>query len=534
MYNPFILLRTMPYLKIVLFLFALFQQSPQEHDTLIKNGKVLDGTGNPWIKTDIAITNGHITAMGDFSQHSADRIIDATGLFVTPGFIDTHSHAAGGLSSRELSGAIPQLKQGITTVVINPDGGGAVDLSAQQKELTKYGLGINVGQLVPHGSIRRDIMGLENRVPTSDELRKMKDLVKSGMEAGALGLSTGLFYTPASYAETDEIIALASIAESHGGVHQSHIRDESDYSVGVVEAVREIIDISEATGIIGVISHIKALGPNVWGASKEITELINNARSNGVQIFADQYPYEASATSLMAALVPSWAAEGGRQDFLKRLEDSEKAEQIRSDMNLNLQRRGGAERISMRHVSFNRQLEGLTLQEIADQNQVTAVDTAINLLKEGSPGIVSFNMHADDIEHFMKQPWTITASDGGYVKMGDGVPHPRNYGTFPRRIRTYSLEKQVDDLSSAIRSMTSLPASVYGLTDRGILRPGLVADITIFDPDQIRDKAIFTDPHQLSEGVEYVFVNGIPAIYQGKPTSNKSGTILKRESHKKQ
>lgn len=525
----------MPYLKIVLFLFALFQQSPQEHDILIKNGKVLDGTGNPWIKTDIAISNGTISAMGNLGHLSADRVIDASGLFVAPGFIDTHSHAANGLSSEKLSHAIPQLTQGITSVVVNPDGGGAIDLSAQQKELTKYGLGVNVGQLVPHGAIRRDVIGLENRAPSPDELRKMKDLVESGMETGALGLSTGLFYTPASYAKTDEIIALASIAETYGGVHQSHIRDESDYSVGVVEAVKEIITISEETGIVGVISHIKALGPNVWGASKEITELINHARDNQeIQLFADQYPYEASATSLMAALVPSWAAEGGREDFLKRLDDSEKAEQIRSDMNLNLQRRGGAERITMRHVTFNRELEGVTLQEIAENNATTAIEAAIGLLKEGSPGIVSFNMHEDDIKQFMKQPWTMTASDGGYVEMGDGVPHPRNYGTFPRRIQNYSLELKVDDLASAIRSMTSLPASVYGLTNRGILRPGLVADITIFDADRIRDKATFTDPHQLSEGIEYVFVNGKPAIDEAKPTNKKSGTILKRESHKKE
>lgn len=514
-------------LLIILFLSTGISQT--DHDILITNGKVLDGTGNPWYKTDIAIQGNQIVAMGELQNHTAKRIIDASGLYIAPGFIDTHSHAAGGLSTQELSAARPQLAQGITTVVVNPDGGGSVDLIRQQEQLTEHGLGINVAQMVPHGSIRREVIGMDDRAPTRSELDEMKRLTEEGMKAGAVGMSTGLFYAPASYSETEEIIELAKIVHQYNGVHQSHIRDESDYTIGVVNAVQEIIDISEATGIVGIVSHIKALGPNVWGKSEEIVKLINEAREvKELQIFADQYPYEASATGLMAALVPRWATAGGRSAFLERLDDEETRLSIMVEMEENLARRGGADRIVMRHVSFNSEYEGVSLEEIASNRNLTAVEAALELLKLGSPGIVSFNMHPDDVEHFMKQPWAMTASDGGYVEKGDGVPHPRNYGSFPRKIREYVFERGVNDLASAIRGMTSLPATVYRLNDRGLLRPGFKSDIVIFDSQKIRDTATFTDPHQLSEGLIYVIVNGVPVIDNEEQTGLLPGEILKR------
>lgn len=517
--------------RIFLFITFLFTAgiSQTDYDILIINGKVLDGTGNPWYKADIAIQGNQIVAIGNIHESSANRIIDASGYFVAPGFIDTHSHAAGGLSSEELSAARPQLAQGITTVIVNPDGGGAVDLIRQQEQLTAHGLGINVAQLVPHGSIRREVIGMDDRPPSNTELDEMKRLMEEGMEAGAVGMSTGLFYAPASYSETSEIIEFAKIAHRYNGVHQSHIRDESDYSIGVVNAVQEIIDISEASGIVGIVSHIKALGPNVWGKSKELVHLIDEARYEmGLQIFADQYPYEASATGLMAALVPRWATAGGRGAFLERLNDEQTRLSIIGEMEENLARRGGADRIVMRHVSYDSNLEGVSLEEIASNRNKEAVETALELLTEGSPGIVSFNMHSDDVEYFMKQPWTMTASDGSYVAKGDGVPHPRNYGSFPRKIHKYVFERNVTDLSTAVRGMTSLPATVYRLNDRGLLHPRQKADIVIFDPATIRDLATFTEPHQLSEGMIYVIVNGIPVIDNAEQTGLLPGEILKR------
>jgi N-acyl-D-amino-acid deacylase len=515
---------------ISLFLFLLFTGSAQiEYDILIKNGQVLDGTGNPWYKADIAIIDNQIVAMGNLKDASANRVIDASGLYVSPGFIDTHSHAASGLIAEELSVGRPLLAQGITTVIVNPDGSGAVDLINQQNRLMEYGLGVNVAQMVPHSSIRREVVGLGDRAPTNTELREMKRLAEDGMKAGAVGMSTGLFYAPASYSETSEIVELAKVVHQYNGIHQSHIRDESDYSIGVVNAVKEIIEISEQSGIIGIVSHIKALGPNVWGKSQEIVDLINEARDQkGLQIFADQYPYDASATGLMAALVPRWATDGGRSAFLERLQNSETRSRIVADMEENLARRGGADRIVMRHVSFDSSLEGISLAEIADNKGTNAVEAALELLSQGGPGIVSFNMHADDIERFMKQPWTMTASDGAFVSKGDGVPHPRNYGSFPRRIKTYTVEQQITDLSTAIRSMTSLPATVYRIPNRGLLRPGMEADIAIFDLNQLQDKATFTDPHQLSEGMIYVLVNGQIAIDKAQQLGTLNGKILKR------
>ncbi len=519
-------------LYFLLFIFLLnpaAETTDPEYDLLIVNGKVLDGTGNPWYRADIAVTGDRIKAFGQLNGASAVRIIDATDFYVSPGFIDVHSHAAGGLADEKLSEARPLLSQGITTVIINPDGGGATDLAAQREQLQMHGLGVNVAQFVPHGAIRREVIGLDDVPPTPLELREMRNLVEKGMKIGAVGLSTGLFYAPASYAETGEIIELARVADEFNGIHQSHIRDESDYTIGVLAAVEELIEISRQSGIVGVVSHIKALGPNVWGTSMEIIEMIDKARDQeGLQIFADQYPYEASATGLSAALVPRWATAGGRQEFLNRLKSEETREKIMLEMEDNLARRGGADRIMMRNVRFDRSLEGKTLEDLAEDRGMTAVETALWLLQEGSPGIVSFNMRSDDVENFMRQPWTMTSSDGGLVEKGDGVPHPRNYGAFPRKLQTYSREQGVVDRGFAIRSMTSLSATVHRIPDRGLLRPGMVADIVVFDEDQLTDKATFTDPHQLSEGMIYVLVNGKPAIDEGELTGLFNGRILNR------
>jgi len=499
---------------------------PVKYDQLIINGRVLDGTGESWSEDAIAIKDDKIVKIGDITEAAADDTIDAEGLYVTPGFIDEHSHAASGLAKAELSEGKPLLLEGITTIVANPDGSGAVDQKKQREKLLENGIGVNVAQLVPFGSIRKMVMGMEDREPTAEEMDEMEQLVEEGMKHGAFGLSTGVFYSPQSYASTEEIVGLAKVAAEYGGVYQSHIRDESNYSVGVREAVNEVINIAEKAEILGIVDHIKALGPPVWGLSKQIVADIEQARASGVEIFASQYPYKASATSLIAALVPRWAEEGGYKALVKRLKDSDILPEVKADMEDNLARRGGADRIQFRRYRPDSTIEGKTLEEVAEEQDKTPLDMAVDLIKAGKPSIISFNMDEDDVNRFMQQPWTMTCSDGGLVKFGSGVPHPRNYGTFPRKIRKYVKEEHVLDLPAAIRSMTSLPAEVYNMDNRGVLREGAVADITIFDLDRMNDKATFQEPHQYSEGVEYVFVNGKLAVDEGELTDKKGGDVL--------
>ena len=498
------------------------------YDVLIRNGRVLDGSGNPWFYADVAIRGDRIAAVGDLAGAEADTVIDAGGLYVAPGFIDVHSHAGPGLATPELSAAHPLLAQGITTVFINPDGGGAVDLTEQRAGLEKDGLGVNVAPLVPHGSIRREVLGMADRAPTSEEMEAMKALVEAGMEAGAFGLSSGPFYAPGSFAETDELVELAKVAAAHGGVYQSHIRDESSYSVGLVAAVDEVIRVAREGALPGIVTHIKALGPPVWGFSGAVVERIERARADGVEVYADQYPYEASATGLAAALVPRWAEAGGRDSLLLRISDADVRPRLLADMKENLARRGGADRIQFRLYEPDTTVHGKTLAQVAGARGQPPLETALALIEGGDVGIVSFNMTEADVHAFMRQPWTMTSSDGGLVPMGEGVPHPRNYGAFPRKISRYVLEEEVIDLASAIRSMTHLSASVMGLPDRGFLREGAYADVVVFDLEGLRDRATFEAPHQLSEGVVHVFVNGRPAMLDGAFTDVRGGRVLRR------
>lgn len=499
-----------------------------EYDIVIRNGRVLDGTGNPWYRADVAIVGDRIVAVGDLGRRRARRSIDATGLYVAPGFVDVHSHAGEGLATPELSPGRPLLAQGVTTVFVNPDGGGPTDLAQQRRDLMADGLGVNVALLVPHGSVRRAVLGMEDRAPAPDELARMREIVRAGMEAGAFGLSSGLFYAPGSYATTDEVVELARIAASYGGAYTSHVRDEADYTIGVVAAVDEVIRVSREAGLPGVVTHIKVLGPRVWGFSQALVQRIERAREEGVEVWADQYPYTASATSLSGALVPRWAEVGGRNALLGRLESSSERGRLRADMVQNLDRRGGASRLQFRRYRPDPAIEGRTLQEVAESRGIEPVDLAIELLRLDDAGVVSFNMNSADVETLMRQPWTITSSDGDLVPLNEGVPHPRSYGTFPRKIRRYVVERGVVDLAWAVRSMTSLPAAVFRLADRGGIGPGHAADVVVFDLDRLEDTATYEKPHQLAAGMVYVLVNGRAAIDGGAFTEAKAGKVLRR------
>ncbi len=501
----------------------------QTYDVLIRDGRVLDGSGNPWTQADVAIRGDRIAAVGVLSGATARTVIDAAGLYVAPGFIDAHSHAGGGLTDDTLSAAEPLLAQGITTVVVNPDGGGAVDLAEQRTELLEYGLGVNAAPLIPHGAIRDSVLGMADRTPTADELDRMRALVRQGMEAGGFGLSSGPFYAPGSYAATDEFIELSKVVAEYGGVYQSHIRDESNYTIGLVAAVDEVITIAREAELPGIITHIKALGPPVWGFSAAVAMRVERARDEGVEVFADQYPYDASATSLTAALVPRWAEAGGRDSLVARIRDSEARDRMLADMEANLARRGGADRIQFRTFGPDPSIEGQTLAEVAQARGGDPLVTALDLIAQDNPGIVSFNMHQNDVRQFMQQPWTMTCSDGGLVAMGEGVPHPRNYGAFPRKLRRYVMEEGVVELGFAIRSMTHLSASVMGIPDRGQLRAGAYADVVVFNPERLRDTGAFQDPHQLAEGMEQVIVNGQFAVRDGAFTGERPGRVLHRQ-----
>lgn len=500
----------------------------ETYDLLIRGGRLLDGTGNPWVLADVAVRADRIVAVGRLEGATARRVIEAEGRYVAPGFIDDHSHAAPGLETDALSEGRPQLAQGITTILANPDGGGPVDLSAQRRRLEEHGLGVNVALMVPHGSIRREVMGVVDRAPTGDELERMKELVRAGMQVGAFGMTTGLYSAPGTFAELDEVVEMARVAARFGGVYTSHIRDESDYTVGLVAAVDEVIAVAERAGMPGVVTHVKALGPPVWGYAQAVVERIERARARGVELFADQYPYTASATSLASALVPRWAQEGGHDSLVARIRDAETRERLRSEMAENLERRAGAGRIQFRRFEPDPAIEGRTLAEVARDEGRHPLDQALELLGRGDPGIVSFNMDPEDVRRLMRQPWVMTCTDGDLVPMGEGVPHPRTYGAFPRKLRLYVAEERVLGLEHAIRSMTGLPATVFRMEDRGVVREGGVADLVVFDLGRVRDVATFDEPHRLSEGMDYVVVNGVVAIDEGAFTGVRSGAVLTR------
>ncbi len=502
----------------------------QDHyDLIIRNGKVLDGTGNPWFRADVAFKGDRIAAVGDLRDATATEILDVAGLWVAPGFIDTHTHAGDGLDTRELSHAQPLLAQGITMILANPDGRSPLDLAAQREALLRDGLGVNVGQMVGHGSLREAVIGMEDRLASDAELEEMKRLLRAGMEEGAWGFSAGPFYTPGSYSDTREHVELAKVAAEYGVPYQSHIRDEADYTVGVIAGVEEIITVARESGITGVHTHAKVLGPNVWGFSQAIVHRVERARAEGLEIYADQYPYPASATGLSAALLPRWSQVGGRDALRARLADPDTLALIRAEMVENLARRGGADRIQFRRFAQDPSIEGRLLSEVAEERGMDPLDLAIELFRAGSPGIVSFNMNEKDVETFMTQPWTMTASDGCLVPWMEGVPHPRCYGTFPRKLQRYVMEKGVLSLPFAVRSMTSLPAQVYRIPGRGMIREGMWADVVVFDLERVRETATFTAPHSLSEGMVHVFVNGQAAVRGEEFTGALAGRVLRKE-----
>ena len=513
-------------LFISCLLALVFMGCSPSYDVVISDGHIYDGTGEAPFKADIGIKNGTIAFIGDIKAQGVINIA-AEDLFVAPGFIDIHTHCDRNLQSQksEIRSAKNYLLQGVTTVVTGNCGGGTFRVEEYFSKLESLGIGPNVMHLVGHGTVRASVMRQEARSPTEEELEQMKKLIAQGMAEGAVGFSSGLFYAPGSFARTEEIVELARVVKEHQGIYATHIRDESNYTIGLKESIQEAISIGEQAGLPVEISHIKALGKPVWGLSAEICEIIEAAQARGVKVYADQYPYIASSTGLAAAIAPRWVQAEGKMG--NRLQDSELLPRIEKEIAENIERRGGPESLVIVSFPKNREFDGKNLLEISQIIGKPIVATAIYLLLKGSPSVISFNMQEKDLEHFMTKSYVLTGSDGNIQIPGKSFTHPRSYGTFPRKIRRYVMEKKWLTMEQAIRAATSLPAEVLGLENRGKLQEGYIADIVVFDPNQISDKATYAEPHQYSEGIQFLFINGQMVIEDGSYNGTLAGIPIR-------
>lgn len=491
-------------------------------DTLLLNAQVHDGTAKTPYTADVGLIADTIAFIGDSQKQNfkTNKTIDLNGFLLAPGFVDTHTHALADLSDSLKNSNLNYLFQGVTTVLTGSDGGSVVYIGKTLEEWEKQGIGTNAAIMVGHRTIRNLVMGGRDDVPTAEEMTNMKTLVARGIDEGALGFSTGLYYAPASFATTEEVIELAKVAANKNGIYDAHIRDESSYSIGLIAAIEESIHIAKEADIPVNISHIKALGVDVWDKSDEVIALIEKARKEGLKITADQYPYQASGTHLNRALLSKWVFADERP-FEEKYSDPKLKQKIEADITENLRRRGGAESILIIAAAQSDTLNGKNLAEIANNWQLTPVQAAIEIIKNGSAAIASFNMKAADIENFMKKEWVMTCSDGSNA-------HPRKYGTYPKKIREYVLEKKVLTMEEMIRKSTRFPARTYQIPHRGEIKVGYFADLIVFKPEKVKDRATFISPAEYAEGMEYVFVNGVMAIEKGRYTGALAGRAIRK------
>ena len=492
-------------------------------ELLIRNGTVYDGTlAEPVTGLVIGINEGRIAAIepAATTRLVGKQLIDATGLVVAPGFIDPHTHSLRDLRHEKRRANLNYLYQGVTTVVNGNDGAGATDIAEQLQQLTAAGIGTNVALFVGHGTVREQVLGRANRAATEAEMTAMKALVAQAMSDGALGLSSGLHYVPGSYASTEELVQLAAVAAAYNGIYESHIRDESSYSIGVVNAIDEAISIGRKAGLPVHIAHIKALGVDVWGKSDEIIQRIAAARQAGLTVTADQYPWRASGTGLRSAVVSQAMRANGPAAFYKRLQNPQLLPAIKAEVTENIRRRGGPDTLMIIN-SYDNSLLTRTLAEIARDWKLSPTEAAIRIMAKGYSRVASFNMHPDDIENFMVQPWVLSSSDGN-----DG--HPRKYASYPKKYHDYVVNKPLLSLSEFIHRSSGLVADTLQLPGRGYLKPGYQADLVLFNPETFRPVATFQQWNRLAEGVAYVLVNGEAAIAAGEFTGKLNGLGLRR------
>jgi N-acyl-D-amino-acid deacylase len=500
-------------------------RSPREDvDLLLRGGSVIDGTGAAARLGDVAIRGDRIVFIGDAGKANLTpkRTVDVRGLVVAPGFIDPHTHTQGDLGSadRRQRANLPYLMQGVTTVITNNDGGGTIEIGKTLDAWTKNGIGTNAALYVPQGSVRGAVLGMSDAAPTAAQLDSMRSLVRRGMEAGAIGMSTGLYYAPGSYASTEEVIELAKVASQFGGIYDTHLRDESSYTIGLIGAVNEAIRIGRDAKIPIHISHIKALGTDVWGQSDTVIALIRKARADGIDVTASQYPYNASGTSVGASLLPRWAEVGGRDSLRARIADATTRARLTKEMENNLRRRGGAASLlisSTRDTS----ILGRTLEQVAAARHESPIDAALQIVQQGDASVASFNMNEKDIEKFMVQDFIMTDSDGS-------AGHPRKYGTFPKLLHEYVFTKHLLTLPQAVHRSSGLTAATLRLAERGVLAVGNVADVIAFDTATVADRSTYREPTLLATGMRYVLVNGALTIDQGQYTGAMAGKALRR------
>jgi N-acyl-D-amino-acid deacylase len=503
-------------------------QTPQV-DLLLENGRVLDGAGNPWSYKDVGIVGDRITFVGNAGLEgvTARKTLDVTGLLVTPGLWDVHSHAD--LEAAHGRLALPLLYQGITTIVLGVDGRGTNEVAETFRRYRSDGIAVNVIRYVGHNSARAEVLGYEDRPPSVEELDRMRAFVAQGMEEGAVGLSTGLYYSPGAFSTTDEVVELAKVAARFGGSYDTHDRDlgVAYKGIGYLGSIREGIEIGERAGLPVIFSHFNAQGPHNYGRAPEGARLVDEARRRGVNVMAGQHVYTASGCSLLACTLPRWAAAGGADAMRKRLQDPDVRKRLTIEIAEMVDLVGGPEKLVF--TEPRPELVGRTLGEVAREWKLSIPETVMKILAESNGSVLNRDIYdASNTDFLAQKEWMMTCTDGGTPVFGEGSVHPRSYGAFTRKLRDFALDRGVITLPFAVRGMTSLAASFYGMSRRGSIAEGFHADLAVFDEARMKDRATYEEPHQYSEGTVHVVVNGKLAFENGRPTGVLAGSPLPR------
>ena len=503
------------------------QTQAAAYDLVIKNARIVDGSGNPWYRADIGIKNGRIARIGRIVVADRGKAIDAADQIAAPGFIDVHTHVE---SIYSLPSAENFIRMGVTSLVTGNCGTSVTDVAEFFNRMKQTPLAINLATLIAHGSVRRKIVGLDDRAPTPDELQKMEALVDQAMKDGAVGLSTGLIYVPGTYAKTDEIVDLARVTARYGGLYATHMRNEGEK---VADAIKESIQIGEQAGLPVEISHFKISNKKLWGQSPMTIGLVRAARARGLMVTVDQYAYTASSTSLDSRL-PTWLRAGGLDEAMKRLADPATRQRVIDEMKEGLKRSGFKDYSYAMVASYgpDKSFNGKSIAEITKtvrgkSDIKSQIEQILAMYEAGGAGMVYHGMSEDDVQRIMSEPFTMIASDSGVRQLDESVPHPRGYGNNVRVLGRYVRELHLISLEDAIRKMTSLPAQTFGFRDRGLLREGFAADLVIFDDKTVADRATFDNPHQFPNGITYVIVNGEQVFANGQMTASRPGVALR-------
>jgi N-acyl-D-amino-acid deacylase len=518
----------MKFLLLLITLCSISSLSAQTKvDILIRNGRILDGTGNSWRYGDIAVKDGKIFRIGNLTNITASKIIDAKGMIVSPGFIDVHTHIEGDESRTPTADNF--IFDGVTTVVTGNCGSSNVDIKNYLQKIDSIKLSINVATLIGHNDVRKAVMGTANRKATEDELKKMEGIVEDAMKNGAVGFSTGLIYIPGTYSTTDEVLRLAKAAAKYKGVYASHMRDEGD---SVVQAINEALYIGKEANMPVEISHFKLSGQQNWGRSKETVPMIIRAREEGIDVTIDQYPYTASSTGL-STLLPDEILSDGQDSIKARLSRADVRKYVRDYMLAKLKKR------KLKHFSYpvvayyradttfnGKSIEQANLMMKRKHKAKYEAETVMDMMQKGGASMVFHGMSDEDVERIMKYPFNMFASDASVRVFGQGSPHPRGYGTNARVLSKYVRDEKIISLEEAIRRMTSLPAQKFGLNDRGLLREGYAADILIFDEKEVKDISTYDKPHAFSKGFKYIMVNGQLVVENEKHLGTRNGKAL--------